>query len=233
MTTSTHSTSATHATLSGVRFTRLNEQLDRLSGQGVDILDPVLWHPNTLLVAADLLEQNESKAFMASSRAAMVATSLLTAGDTPQDIDLELIHTDGTTARFTLRFVPTAEKVDATKGLSEEARWLQREEDATLEELMNIPAEKALWVTLDSVEPASIAHLVERFAETTGSTPGSFPSLVGAGAVLAAVQAISAMNAGEARFDYEGFGDEDQRFDHVGVTVTIEEAPKPRSAPKP
>ena len=64
---------------------------------------------------------------MLPSKAAMVATSLLTAGKTYENVDLEICHTDGTLERLALRFSPTVEKtqVEEANDPQETARWAE------------------------------------------------------------------------------------------------------------
>lgn len=223
---STFSHSSNNVGLDSLEFPRLTEQLNRLTSQGVDIHDPQLWHPNALLAAADLMGVDDSRAFIVSGQASMLVASMLTFEDAAaQPVELEVRHTDGAVARLSLGFTATTDEVKD----SQDDPANHASSDETLEK------EKRLWVKRTSVDPASIQELVETFAKTTGATPGGYASVVGAGAVLAAIQSLEAMNAASASFGFEGLGDDDHSFEFVSLRLSITPSPAPvlSRGPKP
>ncbi len=192
------------------RWPKLEEQAQRLQAAGDDPARQDYWHRNALMAAADFLELG--RADRVSSNAIMVALSLLTSQPTPRDLDLTLVHSDGVEARLAIRFGA----------------------QAVLPELAPSQVEgKRLWVETTSVDSAAVEALVEHFANATGSKSGAVQSIVGAGSILALVQAIDSMNAQRYQVSFDGLGDNESKHD-AKVLLTLETpAPALKRGPTP
>lgn len=221
MTDRTHySSSASDVSVGSLDFPRVKEQMGRLEGQGMDPTHPALWHSNALLAAADLMGLEGGRAVKVNNRASLLVASLLTMGnERAEPVNLEVRHADGTVACLSLGFSPVP--------------------DEPVDSSVTPPTKKEpgktgprLWVDLESVEKESIGYLVSAFAEATGTKAGGYVSVMGAGAVLAAIQSLESMNAATARFDFEGLGDESHSFEHVGLRLSLQ-GPSPKMDASP
>lgn len=190
-------------------FPRLKEQMGRLKAAGDDPAHVDYRHPNALLVAADLLELGTAER-VARNAALIVLSGLTTDAGQAQDLDVALRHADGTVARLAVRFGAGAD-LPAFEGPG--------------------PEGKRLWVERASVAGEDVQALVERFAEAGGMAAGGYQSLVGAGAVLALLQAVDSANAKTYQTTLEGFGDDAHRRD-AALRLAFD-APAPRKSISP
>ena len=209
---STHRTTASDVGIQTTRFPQLAEQMRRLTKDGADPTDPAYWHPNALMAASDML--NLGKASQVGGDAALIVLAMLTketSGKAGTPLDVELHHADGSVAHLSVRF-----------GAALPARVPGTEQVST--------AQERLWVEKASIAPEDVHALVQKFAKAQGEAPGSFGSVIGAGAVLALVQAVEATNAAAYTLDTQGFGDDVARQD-ASLRLTLQ-GPTPRLRPK-
>lgn len=211
----THASSTHHDVgLQSGKFSRLEEQLERLKKAGVNTLDPSFWYSNALLAAADLMGSHGPRAASVNRNASMLVASLLTLkNDEAKPAVLEIRHSDGTKARIFLGL----SRLDNEDDTPDEAAWFKDASTPT-------EKKKRIWVSRDSVVEEDMERLVHTMAAAADSIPGAMVSLVGAGAVLACIQSMETMNAAKATFGFEGLGDDEYEFDFVSLKVVLEPA---------